>query len=40
MATESKNGFVGLVLVSHSRAIADGLAELVSQVAGDEVPIV
>ncbi|MDX6511110.1 MAG: hypothetical protein QOE36_614, partial [Gaiellaceae bacterium] len=26
--------------VSHSRAIADGLAELVGQVAGDEVPIV
>jgi PTS hybrid protein len=28
-----RNGFVGLVLVSHSAAIADGLAELVAQVA-------
>jgi PTS hybrid protein len=34
------NGFVALVLVSHSAAIADGLAELVSQVAGPDVPIV
>ena len=30
---------VGLVLVSHSAAIADGLAELVGQVAGPAVPI-
>jgi hypothetical protein len=29
-----RNGFVGLVLVSHSGTIADGLAELVAQVAG------
>ena len=35
-----RNGFVGLVLVSHSAAIADGLAELVAQVAGPGVPIV
>jgi PTS hybrid protein len=28
-----RNGFVALVLVSHSAAIADGLAELVGQVA-------
>jgi dihydroxyacetone kinase phosphotransfer subunit len=34
------NGFVALVLVSHSAAIADGLAELVAQVAGPDVPIV
>jgi PTS hybrid protein len=34
------NGHVGLVLVSHSPAIAEGLAELVAQVAGPEVPIV
>jgi phosphoenolpyruvate---glycerone phosphotransferase subunit DhaM len=31
---------VALVLVSHSAAIADGLAELVAQVAGPDVPIV
>jgi phosphoenolpyruvate---glycerone phosphotransferase subunit DhaM len=35
-----RNGLVGLVLVSHSGAIADGLAELVAQVAGPGVPIV
>jgi PTS hybrid protein len=40
MAENSANGFVGLVLVSHSAAIADGLAELIAQVAGPEVPIV
>src|SRR6266446_3692973 len=40
MDGESRNGFVGLVLVSHSAAIADGLAELVAQVAGPDVPIV
>src|SRR6266699_4279410 len=40
MDPESRNGFVGLVLVSDSAAIADGLAELVSQVAGPSVPIV
>jgi PTS hybrid protein len=34
------DGFVALVLVSHSAAIADGLAELVTQVAGPDVPIV
>jgi PTS hybrid protein len=34
------DGFVGLVIVSHSAAIADGLAELVAQVAGPDVPIV
>ena len=33
-------GHVGLVLVSHSAAIAEGLAELVGQVAGPDVPIV
>jgi PTS hybrid protein len=36
----TRNGFVALVLVSHSAAIADGLAELVGQVAGPDVPIV
>jgi PTS hybrid protein len=40
MAEESANGFVGVVLVSHSAAIADGLAELIAQVAGPDVPIV
>jgi dihydroxyacetone kinase phosphotransfer subunit len=34
------NGVVGLVIVSHSAAIASGLAELVAQVAGPDVPIV
>jgi PTS hybrid protein len=36
----TRNGYVALVLVSHSAAIADGLAELVAQVAGPDVPIV
>jgi PTS hybrid protein len=40
MDPESRNGFVGLVLVSHSAEIADGLAKLVGQVAGPSVPIV
>ena len=35
----SRNSHVGLVLVSHSAAIADGLAELLAQVAGPEVPV-
>ena len=30
---------VGIVLVSHSAALAEGLAEIVGQVAGDEVRI-
>ncbi|MDQ3162009.1 MAG: dihydroxyacetone kinase phosphoryl donor subunit DhaM [Actinomycetota bacterium] len=33
------NGYVGLILVSHSQRIAEGLAELVAQVAGPDVPI-
>ena len=36
---EQTNGSVGLVLVSHSASIADGVAELVAQVAGPEVRI-
>jgi PTS hybrid protein len=40
VASTHGNGFVGLVLVSHSAAIAGGLAELVAQVAGSDVPIV
>jgi phosphoenolpyruvate---glycerone phosphotransferase subunit DhaM len=40
MDTESQDGFVGLVLVSHSAEIADGLAKLVAQVAGESVPVV
>ena len=36
----TRSGLVGLVLVSHSAAIASGLAELVAQVAGPDVPIV
>ena len=39
MASLNGDGFVGLVLVSHSAAIASGLAELVAQVAGPDVPI-
>lgn len=35
----SDNGFVGLVIISHSAPLAQGLAELVSQVAGPDVPI-
>jgi PTS hybrid protein len=35
----TRDGFVGLVLVSHSAAIADGLAQLLAQVAGPDVPI-
>ncbi len=30
---------VGIVLVSHSAALADGLADMVGQVAGDEVRV-
>ena len=35
----SENGCVGLVIVSHSAALAEGVAELVAQVAGADVPI-
>jgi phosphoenolpyruvate---glycerone phosphotransferase subunit DhaM len=35
-----ENGYVGLILVSHSAPIAEGLADLVAQVAGPDVPIV
>jgi dihydroxyacetone kinase phosphotransfer subunit len=34
------NGHVGLVIVSHSGKLAEGLADLLSQVAGPAVPIV
>ena len=40
MTSGNGNGLVGLVLVSHSAAIAGGLAELVAQVAGPDVAIV
>src|SRR5256886_13054867 len=38
----STNGdvLVGLVIVSHSASIADGVAELVAQVAGPDVAII
>ena len=39
-AEGGENGYVGLILVSHSAPIAEGLAELVAQVAGPGVPIV
>jgi dihydroxyacetone kinase phosphotransfer subunit len=32
--------YVGIVLVSHSRAIADGLAELLRPFSGQDVPII
>lgn len=35
----SDNGFVGLVIVSHSAPLAQGLADLVGQVAGPDVTI-
>ena len=31
---------VGVVLVSHSRKLADGLAELVRELGGDQVPVI
>ena len=31
---------VGVVLVSHSRKLAEGLAELVRELGGDQVPII
>ena len=40
MTATNGNGVVGLVLVSHSASIAQGLAELVGQVAGPYVAIV
>lgn len=40
MTSTTADGFVGLVIVTHSAAMADGLAELVGQVAGPDVPIV
>ena len=40
MIENRENGEVGLVLVSHSAAIAEGLAELVGQVVGPDVEIV
>jgi PTS hybrid protein len=40
VASLNGDGFVGLVIVSHSAAIASGLVELVTQVAGPDVPIV
>jgi dihydroxyacetone kinase phosphotransfer subunit len=36
---EGRNELVSLVLVSHSRALAEGLREMVVQVAGDEVRV-
>jgi dihydroxyacetone kinase phosphotransfer subunit len=40
MDATGRNGYVGLVLVSHSASIAEGLAELVGQVAGPDVQII
>jgi dihydroxyacetone kinase phosphotransfer subunit len=40
MDATGRNGYVGLVLVSHSASIAEGLADLVGQVAGPDVQII
>lgn len=40
MDSPEDSALVGLVLVSHSRVIAEELAKLVAQVAGPEVPII
>jgi PTS hybrid protein len=40
VSSETANGYVGLVLVSHSEELASGLAELARQVAGPDVEIV
>jgi PTS hybrid protein len=40
MTPAAENGLVGLVIVSHSASIADGVAELVAQVAGPDVAII
>lgn len=40
MSSTRRNGHVGLVIVSHSASIAAGVAELVGQVSGPDVPIV
>jgi phosphoenolpyruvate---glycerone phosphotransferase subunit DhaM len=37
---ETGNGHVGIILVSHSEALANGLVELARQVAGPDVEIV
>ena len=39
LGMSERNGYVALVLVSHSAAIGEGVAELVSQVAGPDVPV-
>ena len=40
MAGTNDEALVGLVIVSHSASIADGVAELVAQVAGPDVAII
>lgn len=40
MSDENGGRHVGLVIISHSSSIAAGVAELVRQVAGPDVPIV
>jgi PTS hybrid protein len=40
MAATNDRARVGLVIVSHSASIADGVAELVAQVAGPDVAII
>ena len=37
--TATRRFMVGLVLVSHSARLAEGLREMVAQVAGDDVPV-
>jgi PTS hybrid protein len=40
MVATNDRALVGLVIVSHSASIADGVAELVAQVAGPDVAII
>jgi dihydroxyacetone kinase phosphotransfer subunit len=38
--TAAPDGLVGIVVVSHSRRLADGVVEVASQMAGEEVALV
>ncbi|HEV8687994.1 MAG TPA: dihydroxyacetone kinase phosphoryl donor subunit DhaM [Gaiellaceae bacterium] len=40
MRGETANGYVGIILVSHSEALASGLMDLARQVAGPDVEII
>lgn len=38
--TQAPNGLVGIVVVSHSQRLADGVVEVAAQMAGEDVPII